>query len=62
MYLVGNQGDRETGCVPQCILIFGQGQSVMLNFVHNVGCEMTPPLYFVNTMDNEDGLLQMKQS
>lgn len=34
----------------------------MLNFVHNVGCEMTPPLYFVNTMDNEDGLLQMKQS
>lgn len=34
----------------------------MLNFVHYVGCEMTPPLYFVNTMDNEDGLLQMKQS
>lgn len=28
----------------------------------NVGCGMTPPWYFVNTKDNEDGLLEMHQS
>lgn len=25
VYLVGDQGDRETGCVPQGDVIFGQG-------------------------------------
>lgn len=62
VHLVGNQGERDTGCVPQRDLIFDLGQSVMLNCVPNVGCGLTPPPYSVNTMDIEDGLLQMHWS
>lgn len=50
------QMDGETQSVPEGDLIF-EWESVVLNYVHIVGCWMTLPLCTVTTMESEYVLL-----